>query len=323
MFKDTCLIAHKRIDRIPCIIGLEIPWIAAAPERDHLTVRTYNHSIIQNVTNMYYECMKWKRTWFWELWCKNHWNQSCGWKDMVKRSSRGFSIKLEFSLGIQNWLHKEKGCRLGPHAVNHSLARSMVNRSPWPALKLVGVQPLAAPVTERPSWQQEEVEGRPVKLSVGRSRWRRGRLRPVGNFNRGGELLCDGDAIGARGAKICCTNEWRMRWACHFIGWRQEATGREGGGRWRQWGLKARAIAPVLGRGTEGWCGLMEGMERGRRVGWSPCGEGGRRAGNGGRQAEAPVLPCPMVEDESGWAIRPNGPHVAAEINGKKKGMGL
>jgi hypothetical protein len=62
------------------------------------------------------------------------------------------------------------------------------------------------------------------------------------------------------------------------------------------------------------WCGSS-----------SPCGEGGWRVGNGGRQAVAValVLHCPKVEDESGWtgcwAIRPNGSQVVADIKAKKK----
>jgi hypothetical protein len=129
-----------------------------------------------------------------------------------------FSVKLVFALGIQNWFHKEKGYRLGPQAVNHSLARSMVNRSPWPAPKLTGAQPLAAPVTGRPSWQQEEAEGRLVKLTVGRTKWWTlvwwWHYRGKGSKN----LLCEWveDEVG-----------------CHFIGRRREATGREGGGRRR------------------------------------------------------------------------------------------
>jgi hypothetical protein len=59
---------------------------------------------------------------------------------------------------------------------------------------------------------------------------------------------------------------------------------------------------------------LFGGEGERRRGGSSPCGEGGRKAGNGGQQVAAvvPVLPCPKVEDESGgagcWAIRLNGP---------------
>jgi hypothetical protein len=37
MFKDTCLVAHKRIDRSPCMFGLEIPRTDAALKRDDLT----------------------------------------------------------------------------------------------------------------------------------------------------------------------------------------------------------------------------------------------------------------------------------------------
>jgi hypothetical protein len=55
MFKDTCVVTHERIDQSPHINGLEITYTAAAPERDHLIMR---NTINQNVTNMYYECMK-------------------------------------------------------------------------------------------------------------------------------------------------------------------------------------------------------------------------------------------------------------------------
>jgi hypothetical protein len=58
MFKDTCLVAHKRIDRSPRVLDLENPQTVAAPERDHLNTRTHNHSINHNATTMYYECMK-------------------------------------------------------------------------------------------------------------------------------------------------------------------------------------------------------------------------------------------------------------------------
>jgi hypothetical protein len=37
MFKDTCLVAHKRIDQSPRMFGLEIPQTVAALKRDHLT----------------------------------------------------------------------------------------------------------------------------------------------------------------------------------------------------------------------------------------------------------------------------------------------
>jgi hypothetical protein len=57
MFKDTCLVAHKRIDQSPRILDLGIPRVAVALEKDHL-IEAHNHSINQNATNMYYECMK-------------------------------------------------------------------------------------------------------------------------------------------------------------------------------------------------------------------------------------------------------------------------
>jgi hypothetical protein len=58
MFKDTCLIAYKRIDQSPHIFGLEIPRADATPERDHLIMGTHNHSINQNAINMYCECTR-------------------------------------------------------------------------------------------------------------------------------------------------------------------------------------------------------------------------------------------------------------------------
>jgi hypothetical protein len=36
MFKDTCLVAHQRIDQSPRILDLENPRTVAALERDHL-----------------------------------------------------------------------------------------------------------------------------------------------------------------------------------------------------------------------------------------------------------------------------------------------
>jgi hypothetical protein len=57
MFKDTCLIAHKIIDQSPHILDLESLGTAVAPEQDHLIMRTHNHSINQNATNMYYAYM--------------------------------------------------------------------------------------------------------------------------------------------------------------------------------------------------------------------------------------------------------------------------
>jgi hypothetical protein len=63
MFKDTCLVAlGKRVVNLqihdpgsPCILGLEIPRTVVAPKQDHLIV---GHTINQNSTNIYYECMK-------------------------------------------------------------------------------------------------------------------------------------------------------------------------------------------------------------------------------------------------------------------------
>jgi hypothetical protein len=51
---------------------------------------------------MYYECMKWNSEWFEEIWCKNHWNWSCGCKDIEQRSYRDlFGISGKW-LGL-NW----------------------------------------------------------------------------------------------------------------------------------------------------------------------------------------------------------------------------
>jgi hypothetical protein len=63
MFKDTCLVAlGKRVVNLqilgpgsPHRLGLEIPRTVVAPKRDHLIV---GHTINQNATNMYYECME-------------------------------------------------------------------------------------------------------------------------------------------------------------------------------------------------------------------------------------------------------------------------
>jgi hypothetical protein len=55
MFKDTYLVAHKRLDQSPRIKCLEIPRAARALKRNHLIA---GHTINQNVKNMYYECMK-------------------------------------------------------------------------------------------------------------------------------------------------------------------------------------------------------------------------------------------------------------------------
>jgi hypothetical protein len=63
MFKDTCLIAlGKRVVNLqildpgsPRRLGLEIQRAVVAPNQDHLIV---GHTINQNATNMYYECME-------------------------------------------------------------------------------------------------------------------------------------------------------------------------------------------------------------------------------------------------------------------------
>jgi hypothetical protein len=55
MFKDTCLVAHKRIDQSPRIYCLEIPHTVVALEQNHLIM---GHTINQYATNIYYECMK-------------------------------------------------------------------------------------------------------------------------------------------------------------------------------------------------------------------------------------------------------------------------
>jgi hypothetical protein len=63
MFKDTCLVAPgKRVVNLqildpgsPHRLRLEIPRIVVAPKRDHLIAV---HTINQNATNMYYECME-------------------------------------------------------------------------------------------------------------------------------------------------------------------------------------------------------------------------------------------------------------------------
>jgi hypothetical protein len=63
MFKDNFLVAPgKRVVNLqildpgsPHRLGLEIPRTDVAPKRDHLIV---GHTINQNATNMYYECME-------------------------------------------------------------------------------------------------------------------------------------------------------------------------------------------------------------------------------------------------------------------------
>jgi hypothetical protein len=66
MFKDTCLVyLGKRVLNHQILdpgsrhrLGLEISRIVVAPKQDHLIV---GHTINQNATNMYYECMVSKR----------------------------------------------------------------------------------------------------------------------------------------------------------------------------------------------------------------------------------------------------------------------
>jgi hypothetical protein len=63
MFKDTCLVAMGKRDvnlqildpRSPRRLGLEIPRTVVAPKKDYLIM---GHTINQNATNMYYECME-------------------------------------------------------------------------------------------------------------------------------------------------------------------------------------------------------------------------------------------------------------------------
>jgi hypothetical protein len=63
MFKDTHLVAlGKRVVNLqildtgsPRRLGLEIPQTIVAPKRDHLIA---GHTINQNATNIYYECME-------------------------------------------------------------------------------------------------------------------------------------------------------------------------------------------------------------------------------------------------------------------------
>jgi hypothetical protein len=63
LFKDTCLVAlGKRVvnlqildPRIPRRLGLEIPRTIVASKQEHLIV---GHTINQNITNMYYECIE-------------------------------------------------------------------------------------------------------------------------------------------------------------------------------------------------------------------------------------------------------------------------
>jgi hypothetical protein len=63
MFKDTCLVAlGKRVVNLqildpgsPRRLDLEIPRTIVALKQDHLIV---GHTINQNATNMYHECME-------------------------------------------------------------------------------------------------------------------------------------------------------------------------------------------------------------------------------------------------------------------------
>jgi hypothetical protein len=63
MFNDTSLVAlGKRVVNLqildpgsPRRLGLEIPRTVIAPKQDHLIL---GHTINQNATNMYYECME-------------------------------------------------------------------------------------------------------------------------------------------------------------------------------------------------------------------------------------------------------------------------
>jgi hypothetical protein len=63
MLKDTCLVVlGKRVVNLqildpgsPRRLGLEISRTVVASKRDHLIVA---HTIDQNATNMYYECME-------------------------------------------------------------------------------------------------------------------------------------------------------------------------------------------------------------------------------------------------------------------------
>jgi hypothetical protein len=59
------------------------------------------HTINEKATNMYYECMEWKRMWFWEFWQKNHWIWSYGWKDMKFWS---FGLFLQTFPGLRTFL---------------------------------------------------------------------------------------------------------------------------------------------------------------------------------------------------------------------------
>jgi hypothetical protein len=47
MFKDTCLVAHKRKDQSPRIYCLEIPRTVAVTVRNHLIAGTHSINIQQ------------------------------------------------------------------------------------------------------------------------------------------------------------------------------------------------------------------------------------------------------------------------------------
>jgi hypothetical protein len=96
--------------------------------------------------------------------------------------------------------------------VDHRLARSMVNRSPWPALKLTRARPLAAPVTGNGIRWHGEMEGVSVRLTsgenkrgVGESGRRRGQVAVTFGARRG-------DDLGAEKAI------WRQEWIARVSG---------------------------------------------------------------------------------------------------------
>jgi hypothetical protein len=218
MFKDTCLIAHKRKDQSPRINCFKIPCTVVAPEWNHLIA---GHTINHNATNMNYACMEWKMKWLWGFWCKNHRNRSRGWKYMAKSGLRDlfdFSGKclgwiLEFIFKLQGSLWKFLDCNLILGKGRGLFARwsgfpgnsicvlkekavdlvhkpwtkqgphrawSMVDQPPWPVVKLPGARPMAAPITE--GW-------------VGWwGRW----IRPAMKLCDSGALVTGGSTIGAR-----------------------------------------------------------------------------------------------------------------------------
>jgi hypothetical protein len=162
MFRVTRLVAHERIDQNPHTDRLEIPRPVAASERNHLITSTQSINMQQTCV---YECIRWKRKWFWEFWCRNHQNRSCGCKDMKKRSymdlfgisrkwlglNRNLFLKtrgLLKILWIVAWLQRNPGasfqnswdnwfsdlflnteiCELSPHVGRPRLLRPMVNQ---------------------------------------------------------------------------------------------------------------------------------------------------------------------------------------------------